>query len=150
MSRLEELREQFRRKVASYDREKMAFTSALFDFVTDRFDATSHDDAFEERLYAAYKADAPADVTQWLVKRLEGKFQAVAARPVWIDEASWSFHEGEPLTFVGQIQGEDGEAFYLFQGLRRTKEGYETPLYKLLAQHRGGSSVLTGVITYDI
>lgn len=62
-------------------------------------------EAFARQLYAEYQAQgAPTPRRKWLATRLADAFVCMAAKPQWVGEPAWLYHQGQPMVFLHQFQ----------------------------------------------
>jgi hypothetical protein len=155
MSRTEELRRKLRESFLQRagplwgDKVWEAFNSAVDAFLISENAASALSNDFTKKLYETYKADAPADMVKWIREKLDGKFLSQRAKPVWPDEPSWCYFEGEPMTFVHQFEDADGTTFFVFQFIKKLTESHEglVSYYKMLAQTKEGTIHVAGDLT---
>jgi hypothetical protein len=155
MSRTEELRKKLRDSVIQRegplwgDKVWDAFNSAVDAFLTSERSASALSNDFTKKLYETYKADAPADMAQWIREKLDAKFLSQRNKPVWPYEPSWCYFEGEPPTFVHQFEDADGITFFVFQFIKKLAEPHEglVSYYKMLAQTSEGTIHVAGDVT---
>jgi hypothetical protein len=155
MSRTEDLRKKLRESFLQRagplwgDKVWEAFNSAVDAFLISERAASALSTDFNKKLYEIYKAEAPADMAQWTREKLDGKFLSQRDKPVWPDEPSWCYFEGEPMTFVHQFEDGDGTSFFIFQFVKKLTEPHEglVSYYKMLAQTKEGTIQVAGDIT---
>jgi hypothetical protein len=80
-------------------------------------------------------------MAQWIRAKLDGKFLSQRGKPVWPDEPSWCYFEGQPMTFVHQFDDADGTTFFVFHFIKNLTEPREglVSYYKMLAQTKAGT-----------
>jgi hypothetical protein len=155
MSRKEELRKKLRESFLQRagplwgDKVWDTFNSAVDAFLISERAASSLSTDFNKELYELYKADAPADMAKWIREQPDGKFLSQRDKPVWPDEPSWCYFEGEPMTFVHQFDDADGTTFFVFQFIKRLTAPHEglVSYYKMLAQTKAGTIHVAGDVT---
>ncbi|WP_017901726.1 hypothetical protein [Pseudomonas asplenii] len=59
---------------------------------------------FAQVLYNEYvEQGAPKNKKKWLTERLENEFLVLDAKPEWVGEPAWLYHQGKPMVFLHQF-----------------------------------------------
>jgi hypothetical protein len=105
------------------------------------------DRRFMEKLHEDFlAAGKPKNRKAWIREQLNKCFVYVDKRPEWVESLVplWPFHDGKPMTFIGQIDVPEnapksnvfpGTVVYVFGVRKEGSEGSEM-VYEVIHQHR--------------
>lgn len=134
------------------DKEKLRFEAKAISAATKLGASLEDKDAvtYLDLLFEEWKktGGASVDVSNWLLKRLEGAFKSASTPPDWIEEDfTWPFLDNKPMIFLIQFShpksgplAEElsaGETVYLFAG-RKSEDGITRLVYKTVSQFENG------------
>jgi len=106
------------------------------------------DNRFVQKLYEEYlAAGKPKNKKAWIRQQLENHFTCIGKRPEWVESLvpRWPFHDGKPMTFIGQIDVPNdapkekvypGTVVYVFGVRKQGADGKSTMVYDVIHQHR--------------
>lgn len=110
---------------------------------------------FARVLYGEYlQQGAPKPRRKWLAARLADAFACMDAKPVWVGEPAWLYHQGQPMVFLHQFQVKPeaqhlvgrmalGETLYVFGGKHRLGPAPDdrwTDIYRIAVQTYEGET----------
>lgn len=113
-------------------------------------------DAFAQQLYREYlEQGAPKPRKKWLATRLADALPCMDAKPKWVGEPAWLYHQGQPMVFLHQFQVSPaahhlighmslGETLYMFGARHRLGPGPDdgwTDIYRISVQTCEGDTV---------
>jgi hypothetical protein len=113
-------------------------------------------DDFAQQLYREYlEQGAPKPRKKWLATRLADAFPCMDAKPKWVGEPAWLYHQGQPMVFLHQFQVSPaahhlighmslGETLYMFGARHRLGPGPDdgwTDIYRISVQTCEGDTV---------
>lgn len=123
-SRSDELREKFRKKTESFDKDAIIFQSKVMKLALEEFHCDVHCQEWQDVLYQDYKkSGSSTDRLTWIRERLAREVLWVDVPPDWgTDEPEWPFHQGRPMVFIRQFALPDNQ-------VTRSSVTWETMLY---------------------
>jgi len=112
---------------------------------------------FAQRLYDEYvEQGAPKNKKKWLAERLENEFLCLKESPVWVGDAAWLYHQGQPMVFLHQFSVllsaqhmkekiSLGDTVYVFGAKHRLKRPAEdtwTDIYRTVVRTSEGQTTV--------
>ena len=135
----------------SAELERAQFGGTVQEIAEDELAASTsmdEDNSFVQKLYEEYlAAGKPKNKKAWIREQLKQHFACVGKKPEWVESLvpMWPFHDGKPMTFIGQIDVPNdapkekvypGTVVYVFGVRKQGPDGKSKMVYEVIHQHR--------------